>query len=904
MANSNKTKFISNISKRFSEIFEKSKPTVITMEPSESQRTLNTYDKNSIFQNKTNKVVPFYEETRYSRRKNDKSLTEIRKKMKTYPNKGSFLFQTLMKTNSHNSDENYEFENEGIFNYNDKQEKFELLNQLQQILSKDDNEEDYKLVKLLKNEGEEIKNELGMIDLFEKESEKFEKLSFQHSCLLVQKKNSFELLQIYADSYPYLGFRKSLLYIKILTSFYCEALIKLQFFKNFIFFVIILNSFVMALEDTRKEDPVFLQMEKFFLIVYTIEMLLKIFGMGLIWRKKSYFRDSWNVFDFVIIMTSYLPLIISTSVESFKFSSFKILRILRPLRTISSIKSLHLIFLTLVTSLPLLFDILIILGFFFLSFAIVGNNLFSDLLKNRCFDPVNGLKSSLGDVLCGYESCKDFFICGKMISNPNYEVMNFDNIFYSLIMVFQCITLQSWSYIMFSIVKVFNPWSEIYFIIIIIFGAFFLLNLTLAVIKTKFTDVQKIQKTGLINDATIKDGANDLNVLDLKRFKKIERTHFKRRKLDIEGIGASKENHSKMNELTWENLFELKERIKEEKEREEADKKFREEREENLKDEEKFVLYKKKIEQKKKKSFNIFLSQISSKKKIQDTQISSSMAFQKLGIKEFQNENNADKENLNEKELNDMEKLLDHNFIFFPKSIKKFIDHDNLQLNDLKEITKNPKSKLKFSNFLDSLLNNQPDDINVNAIRNSIFLDLPKIKEETNSNDVSAILSLSDSIKSPKSSILNDSDFYNSFTLRKCKLLELNEKGKSTNALKLELSMNNFNASIERIVNETSFLPNNQMFSNPTNNTLAIETSLFPKRKSILKKSELGENLQKVNISNFEEMKIPEKKIILDKVVQLPKKAKKNKNIRYYKLMVNFFKEIVSYSKDDVMEHR
>ncbi len=40
--------------------------------------------------------------------------------------------------------------------------------------------------------------------------------------------------------------------------------------------------------------------------MYTIEMSLKILGMGFLFNKKSYLRDRWNILDFIIVSTSLL----------------------------------------------------------------------------------------------------------------------------------------------------------------------------------------------------------------------------------------------------------------------------------------------------------------------------------------------------------------------------------------------------------------------------------------------------------------------------------------------------------------------------------------------------------------------------------------------------------------------
>lgn len=71
---------------------------------------------------------------------------------------------------------------------------------------------------------------------------------------------------------------------------------------------------------------------------------------------------------------------------------------------------------------------------------------------------------------------------------------NFDNIFYSLLVVFQSVTLEGWSVIMVQVQKVFNILSLFFFIPLVFIGAFFLLNLTLVVIKSKFTEEHEANK--------------------------------------------------------------------------------------------------------------------------------------------------------------------------------------------------------------------------------------------------------------------------------------------------------------------------------------------------------------------------------------------------------------------------
>ena len=67
----------------------------------------------------------------------------------------------------------------------------------------------------------------------------------------------------------------------------------------------------MALDDplTTADDNETL--ENVFIVLYTLEMTLKICACGFLFNQKAYLRDPWNLLDFVIVVTSLLPLVIT-----------------------------------------------------------------------------------------------------------------------------------------------------------------------------------------------------------------------------------------------------------------------------------------------------------------------------------------------------------------------------------------------------------------------------------------------------------------------------------------------------------------------------------------------------------------------------------------------------------------
>lgn len=72
----------------------------------------------------------------------------------------------------------------------------------------------------------------------------------------------------------------------------------------------------MAIEEPGAEQSPELEiLDLIFTGLYTLEMVLKIMGMGFIMNQGSYIRDSWNILDFIIVITSYIPILQKAFVE-------------------------------------------------------------------------------------------------------------------------------------------------------------------------------------------------------------------------------------------------------------------------------------------------------------------------------------------------------------------------------------------------------------------------------------------------------------------------------------------------------------------------------------------------------------------------------------------------------------
>lgn len=118
-----------------------------------------------------------------------------------------------------------------------------------------------------------------------------------------------------------------------------------------------------------------------FLNIYTMEMILKIIAMGFFMRAHSYLRDSWNILDFVVVVLGW----VSQFFKGGDISAIKVIRILRPLRTINQIPNMSGLVSTILNSLPVMFDVMVLFFFMLIMFGTIATQLLGGHLENRCY---------------------------------------------------------------------------------------------------------------------------------------------------------------------------------------------------------------------------------------------------------------------------------------------------------------------------------------------------------------------------------------------------------------------------------------------------------------------------------------------------------------------------------------
>ncbi|XP_063720723.1 voltage-dependent calcium channel type A subunit alpha-1-like isoform X3 [Symsagittifera roscoffensis] len=266
-------------------------------------------------------------------------------------------------------------------------------------------------------------------------------------------------------------------------------------FEYLILLTIMANCVVLALETHLPKDdktPLAKKLEKtesVFLAIFCIEAVLKIIAQGLLLHPRSYLRNGWNILDFVVVVTGFI-----TAVgPSMNFTqALRAARVLRPLKLVSGIPSLQVVLKSIIQAMAPLLQIALLLAFAIVIFAIIGLELFNESFHLTCFhNRTQEILDPDSPHICGTDDqgyqCPSDYVCKKYWIGPNFGITNFDNIGYGMLTVFQCITMEGWTDVMYWTSDAIGAtYTWLYFVPLIILGSFFMLNLVLGVLSGEF----------------------------------------------------------------------------------------------------------------------------------------------------------------------------------------------------------------------------------------------------------------------------------------------------------------------------------------------------------------------------------------------------------------------------------
>jgi len=243
-----------------------------------------------------------------------------------------------------------------------------------------------------------------------------------------------------------------------------SKLIKLReakWFSNLTTIIIIFYSAVLGLKtlgDIEGNMGSLLQALDYFVTIYfLIEIIIKISASSSL---KEFFSDKWNMFDFVIVAITLIPL------ENTALAPIaRLLRVFRVLRLVTARPELKEIIDMLIGAIPAIIDIAILMFIIFYIYAVTGNFLFESA--------PSGLWS-------------DFLM--------------------AMLTLFRVLTFEDWTDVMYEAMEI-NSYAWIYFVSFVIIAAFVFLNLFVAVI------IGEMEKLSRAKDE--KEHENDEDKLDI-----------------------------------------------------------------------------------------------------------------------------------------------------------------------------------------------------------------------------------------------------------------------------------------------------------------------------------------------------------------------------------------------------
>ena len=216
-------------------------------------------------------------------------------------------------------------------------------------------------------------------------------------------------------------------------------------FEYFIVGLIVLNGVVLGLETFPRLAEGYgqwLDLAQWVILgVFIVEAALKMFAFSP--RPHRYFLDSWNVFDFSIIVCSLIPATGGFAVIA------RMARLLRVLRLVSAIPELRLIVSTLVRSIPSMLHIVALMSLIVYVYAIIGYQLFHQ-----------------------------------------HDPAHWRNLGISVLSLFQVVTLEGWADIMYHAMEL-HPWAWIYFVSFVVLGTFVVINLFIAVVINNLDEAKQ-----------------------------------------------------------------------------------------------------------------------------------------------------------------------------------------------------------------------------------------------------------------------------------------------------------------------------------------------------------------------------------------------------------------------------
>ncbi|XP_067610867.1 voltage-dependent L-type calcium channel subunit alpha-1D isoform X2 [Pseudorca crassidens] len=292
----------------------------------------------------------------------------------------------------------------------------------------------------------------------------------------------------------------------------CISIVEWKPFDIFILLAIFANCVALAIyipfpeDDSNSTNHNLEKVEYAFLIIFTVETFLKIIAYGLLLHPNAYVRNGWNLLDFVIVIVGLFSVILEQLTKEteggnhssgksggFDVKALRAFRVLRPLRLVSGVPSLQVVLNSIIKAMVPLLHIALLVLFVIIIYAIIGLELFIGKMHKTCFFADSDIVAEEDPAPCafsgnGRQCTANGTECRSGWVGPNGGITNFDNFAFAMLTVFQCITMEGWTDVLYWVNDAIGwEWPWVYFVSLIILGSFFVLNLVLGVLSGEFS---------------------------------------------------------------------------------------------------------------------------------------------------------------------------------------------------------------------------------------------------------------------------------------------------------------------------------------------------------------------------------------------------------------------------------
>jgi hypothetical protein len=231
-------------------------------------------------------------------------------------------------------------------------------------------------------------------------------------------------------------------------------------FTLFIILCIVLNTVVLAAQ--HHNQPLWMDSateiaNRVFLAVFGVELIIVLTAIGF----RRFFTSGFHLLDLFVVLFSIIEQFL---IGSSFITVFRALRLLRVLKLIRNAPSLQAVVRVMLSALKEAVYLTIVLFLVILMFALAGMQFFGGSLRK--------LETVVGD--------------GSAGQRPIEVRAHFDTFLNAFYTVFQVITTDNWTDLMWTAMRATSPWAALYFIALILVGFYVMINLFLSILIQGF----------------------------------------------------------------------------------------------------------------------------------------------------------------------------------------------------------------------------------------------------------------------------------------------------------------------------------------------------------------------------------------------------------------------------------